>query len=230
MIITAADFNFDAYQRGDYGDHCIVHGDCRDVLPKIPDKAIDLVLTDPPYNAKEIGPDKKVYAESVMQLPEDEYREFCIDWFSLCSKVSDRIVFTPGISNICFYPQPFWVICWHKPAAVSFNRMGGFNAWEPIYVYGNPVKRLGQDYWLCNTLNFSKGPESEHPCPKPLKLWSMIIDHFSSEGDLVIDPMAGSGTTLIAARNHKRRSISVERVYDYCKIAEQRLAQEVLPL
>jgi len=49
VIVEAADFRFDAYQAGEYGDHCIVHGDCRDVLPKIPDKAIDLVLTDPPY-------------------------------------------------------------------------------------------------------------------------------------------------------------------------------------
>ena len=49
MIIPASDFTFDAYLAGDYGDHCIIHGDCRDVLPKIPDKAIDLVLTDPPY-------------------------------------------------------------------------------------------------------------------------------------------------------------------------------------
>jgi len=50
VIVEAADFRFDAYQAGEYGDQCIVHGDCRDVLPKIPDKAIDLVLTDPPYN------------------------------------------------------------------------------------------------------------------------------------------------------------------------------------
>jgi DNA modification methylase len=49
MILTAPEFEFDKYEAGDYGDHVIIHGDCRTILPKIPDKAIDLVLTDPPY-------------------------------------------------------------------------------------------------------------------------------------------------------------------------------------
>jgi len=49
VIVEAADFRFDAYQAGKYGDHCIIHGDCRLVLPKIPDKAIGMIMTDPPY-------------------------------------------------------------------------------------------------------------------------------------------------------------------------------------
>jgi adenine-specific DNA-methyltransferase len=230
MIIPAASFTFDAYQAGQYGDHCIVHGDCRDVLPLIPDKAIDLVLTDPPYNAKNIGPNQRVYSEGIMQLSDEDYQDFCLEWFQPCYRISDRLVFTSGIANVCYYPQPYWIICWHKPAAVSFNRMGGFNAWEPIMVYGKSVKQIPQDYWLHNTTNTTKGAEAEHPCPKPLGLWSKIVDRFSREGELILDPMAGSGTTAIAARNHGRKSISIEIVLKYAKIAEQRLAQEVLGL
>jgi site-specific DNA-methyltransferase (adenine-specific) len=206
----------------------IYHGDCRKVLPHLP--KVDLVLTDPPYNAKNIGPNHRVYEGTVMQLPEKEYAKFCSDWFN-ASQNSSRIVFTPGIANTHYYPQPKWQICWHKPAAVSFNRMGGFNAWEPIFIYGEIRKvRLGQDYVLRNTMNFSKGAEKNHPCPKPLSLWLFILEKFSSDTETVLDPFMGSGTTLRAAKDLGRKAIGIEIEEKYVEIAIKRLQQEVLPL
>lgn len=191
---------------------------------------INLLLTDPPYNAKNIGPNKRVFSKGPMQLPENEYKKFCNSWFNKYKLISKNVVFTPGIANICFYPQPYWVICWHKPASVSYNRMGGYNAWEPIFVYGKmpKTKRLGQDYLLYNTLNFSKGPEKNHPCPKPLNLIEKLVDIFSNVGDLIFDPFMGSGTTLLAAKRLGRKAIGIEMNKEYCDIAIQRLGQEEL--
>jgi DNA modification methylase len=212
---------------GPYYDHAgitIYNSDCRDILPFL--DPVDLVLTDPPYNAKNIGPNKRVYEGSIMCLPEDEYRQFCLSWFSLVQ--ATNIIFTPGISNICAYPQPYWVLCWHKPAAVSFNRMGGYNAWEPVFVYGKPFKRLPQDYIYANTLKFTKGPEKNHPCPKPLSLWNYLLS--LTEAQTVLDPFLGSGTTLITAKQLGRKAIGIEIEERYCQIAAERLRQEVLPL
>lgn len=210
-----------------YYDHkgiTIYHGDCKEILPELP--KMGLILTDPPYNAKNIGPNKRVYEGMVMQLPEEEYKKFCFDWFKIAN--GSRIVFTPGIANTHFYPQPKWQLCWHKPASVSFNRMGGFNAWEPIFVYGETKKvKLGQDYILANTMNFNKGPEKNHPCPKPIRLWNYLVMKFSTEEETVLDPFLGSGTTLWCCKDLGRKGVGIEIEEKYCEIAAKRLSQEV---
>lgn len=94
----------------------IICGDALEELKKLGSKSIDLILTDPPYNAKNIGPNQRVYSLGQMSLPLKEYKKFCRSWFKEAIIVSKRLVFTPGIANMCFYPQPKWAICWHKPA------------------------------------------------------------------------------------------------------------------
>ncbi len=204
----------------------ILQGDCLTVLKTLPPESVDLLLTDPPYNAKNIGPNKRKYSVGQMQLPLDEYIKFCGDWFKEAQRVAKTIIFTPGISNTHNYPQPKWQICWHKPAAVSFNRMGGFNAWEPIFVYGNTKKaRCGQDYIKCNTLNFAKGVERNHPCPKPKNLWGWIIRTFTKENDFIVDPFAGSGTTAIVCEEYKRRYLCADINPDYVKMMKKRVTE-----
>ncbi len=200
----------------------ITQGDCLDVMKGMPDNSVDLVLTDPPYNAKDIGPNKRTY-ENHEVLTKENYIIFCKNWSKEALRVGKRLVFTSGIVNICYYTQPDWVLCWHKPAAVSFNRYGGYNAWEPILLYGKRVKHLGQDFKVIHTLNFSKGLEAQHPCPKPIKLWTYLVDQFSNGNDLILDPFSGSGTTAIACHQLKRRFICVEKEPNYVELSRQRL-------
>ena len=70
----------------------------------------------------------------------------------------------------------------------------------------------------------------EHPAIYPLKLAQDHIRTWTNEGDLVIDPMAGSGTTLRAAKNLGRRSIGIEIHEPYCELIATRLAQKVMAL
>ena len=212
------------------GGQTIFLGDCLEIMRVFEDKSFDLVLTDPPYNAKDIGPNKKKYIESQMQVPLPQYKKFCQNWIKEVLRIGKRVVFTPGIANICYYPQPDWVACWHKPAAVSFNRFGGFNAWEPVMLYGKipKGKRLPQDYILENTLNFKKGPEAEHPCPKPLNLIMRLIDTFSLDDEIILDPFLGSGTTLVATKILGRKATGIEISERYCKISVDRLKQDIL--
>ena len=160
----------------------------------------------------------------------DGHKKFCKTWFNQSYKLSKNIVFTPGIANMCYYPQPYWALCWHKPAAVSFNRFQGYNAWEPIFCYGKNTQRIGQDYLKINTLNFKKGIEKNHPCPKVPELISWLILHFSNEGDTVLDPFLGSGTTSRVCKDLNRKCIGIEINKNYADIAVTRLAQEVFIL
>lgn len=205
----------------------IICGDCREVLPEI-QGGVDVILTDPDYNAIDIGPNHKSYSDGMPALPWEEYTLWCKSWFESSAKVCDNIVFTPGIANIWNYPPAKWVLCWHKPAAVSFNRMGGYNAWEPILVYGKPFTRLPQDYLRFNTLNFKKGVEREHPCPKPESIWSYLIS--CMKPGVILDPFLGSGTTAVCAKRLGLKCIGIEISPAYCDIAIKRLAQSVMDL
>ena len=74
--------------------------------------------------------------------------------------------------------------------------------------------------------NFSEG--KFHLYQKPLKLWHRLIEFASKEGDLVLDPFMGGGTSLLKARELNRKAIGIEIEEKYCEIAVRRLAQEVL--
>jgi site-specific DNA-methyltransferase (adenine-specific) len=62
-----------------------------------------------------------------------------------------------------------------------------------------------------------------HPTVKPLKLMSYLVTMGSREGDTVLDPFCGSGTTLIAAHQLHRKYIGIEISPEYCEIAKKRL-------
>ncbi len=68
----------------------------------------------------------------------------------------------------------------------------------------------------------------QHPTQKPVDLMRWCLVKFSNENDLILDCFAGSGTTLRACKDLNRRFIGIEISEDYVKIANQRLAQDVL--
>ena len=68
----------------------------------------------------------------------------------------------------------------------------------------------------------------DHPAIFPYKLASDLIRSYSNPGDLVVDPMCGSGTTLQAARLLRRRSVGIDVNPDYCELAEARVGQAML--
>ena len=70
----------------------------------------------------------------------------------------------------------------------------------------------------------------EHPTQKPLSLISQLCVVSSRQGDTILDPFMGSGTTLRAAKDLNRKAIGIELEEKYCEIAANRICQEVLEL
>lgn len=101
--------------------------------------------------------------------------------------------------------------------------------WQP-----NPAGRLAGDVWRFPVLAGRRFRDErvDHPTQKPLALSLRIVEHFSSPGELVLVPFAGSGTECVAAKRCDRRFLGVELNEKYIKIAERRLleADSSLPL
>ena len=76
----------------------------------------------------------------------------------------------------------------------------------------------------------STGKESDHPTPRRVFHTKWLISRWSKPADVIFDPFAGSGTTLLAAKTLGRRAIGIEISEEYCEMTVRRLAQETLPL
>jgi len=91
----------------------------------------------------------------------------------------------------------------------------------------NPLGKNPGDVWIIPKVTSGSGRASwertRHPAQFPLAVVTRIIRACSHEGDLILDPFAGSGSTLVASIMAKRRSIGLEVRADYCAIAERRI-------
>jgi len=122
----------------------------------------------------------------------------------------------------------------------SFSRYFDLDAWQAQFLIvekaSKSEKNLGLEDYTENTVNdgrktsidnpFQRGDSKRlntHPTVKPISLMSYLISMGSREGDTILDPFAGSGTTLIAASLLNRNSIGIEREKLFCDIAQSRI-------
>jgi site-specific DNA-methyltransferase (adenine-specific) len=133
---------------------------------------------------------------------------------------------TPGIANIWLYPPADWVLCWAKPGSPRRSNLGGFNEWEPVLMYGK--RRIYNDLKWLAAWNNTSSHTGDHPCPKPENLMRWLVEQGSDPTDTILDPFAGSGTTLVAAKALGRKAIGIEIEERYCEIAVRRLQQSVM--
>lgn len=95
----------------------------------------------------------------------------------------------------------------------------------------NPKGRVPDDVWtfsrVCGTFKERQG---RHPCQMPESLLERIIRASSNEGDLVLDPFCGTGTTLAVAQKFGRNYIGIEISPKYCELSRRRMQQAYLPV
>ena len=200
----------------------IICGDCLEIMKDIPDKCVDLTLTDFPYgNDTDYGNHYLDTQENLLCLIKRAMPEIL--------RISNVTLIACGVGNMFKYPTPDWVLSWHWHHTNSGSSCWGFNTWQPILAYG-------KDPYLANRLGRRQDSTGEkridrhikHPCPKPLAVWEWFLTRGSiKEGDIVFDPFIGSGTTAEACQLTHRNYIGVEINPEYCKIAGERLAQRV---
>lgn len=192
----------------------LINGDCLEEMKKIPDKSIDLVLTDPPYG---------------VNLGYSTYNDTEENWFKLMAGVIPEM---KRIAEMVIMPScqikrlhwiytnfpPDWLMCWYK-GSTGCSAHIGFNDWEPHLVYGKRKKVWMHDYFKAP--NNEKMGNYGHPCPKPIEWAKHLIE--KSKSQTVLDCFMGSGTTGVACKELGRNFIGIEIDKNYFEIAKKRI-------
>jgi DNA modification methylase len=205
-----------------YSDDLVTlyHGDSLEILPTLETASFDACLTDPPYN---FGFDYGNGHDDSLSV--DEYAAWCAEWFAECRRLATRVVVFPGHGNLPTWwsiAKPSGVGCWYKPGNPAGAGVFQFCEWEPFLLYG---KGVGGSDVIRATIT-RQADTGDHPCPKPLRLFQQLVS--KAKATSVLDPFAGSGTTLSAAKYLGATAVGIEQNERYCEIAARRLAQDTL--
>lgn len=214
----------------------IINADCLDILKQLPDKCIDLVLTDPPYNASNsnISFEDKNY-HSVNEKWDKDFN--ATDFLeAACQKLKP----SGSMLVFCSYHTLSQYLCFDKmkiQQIIHWQKTNPFPAITKVYtpsieycvwlVNGSPYC-FNKQYVETNVISFSTCQGKEriaHPTQKPLKLIQQLLVVHSNENDLVLDCFSGSGTTAVACHNLKRRFICIEKDPEYWAASVKRLEE-----
>lgn len=201
----------------------IINADCLDILKQLPDKCIDLVLTDPPYGIKAdkgtngFGSSKNRIYQGGWDNETPE--KIVFDEIKRVSK--NQIIFGGNYFADMLPPSRCWIV-WDKKEHETQGK--NFADCELAWTsFDKNIKKykfgwIGLDY-----INNRKDEIKIHPTQKPSELFKMILQDYTKEGDLILDCFSGSGTTAVASWELKRNFICVEKDFDYWKASCKRL-------
>ena len=210
----------------------IINADCLDILKELPDKCIDLVLTDPPYGIGEARGKNKSRGNKA--IAKDYGNK---DWDnSIPEKEIFNEILRVSKHQIIFGGNYFVEYLHNSPCWLVWDKNNGANDFADCELAWTNFKSAVRKYlwtWHGMLQHDMKNKDVRiHPTQKPLKLFEMIINDYSNENDLILDCFSGSGTTAIACHNLKRSFICIERDTDYYNASVERLkdAQSQLKL
>lgn len=235
----------------------IICGDALEVMKKIPDGKVNLIITSPPYNLKNsTGNGMKdgrggKWANAALQkgythhndcMPHEEY----VKWQRDCLTEMMRLIPEDGA---IFYNHKWRVqngllqdrqdilagfpvrqiIIWKRKGGLNFNPGYFLPTYEVIYLIAKPKFKLAlKANSHGDVWEFTQEMNNEHPAAFPEKLIDRIVS--STDAKVILDPFMGSGTTAISALNFDRNYIGIELSPEYCKMANQRIGRHQMKL
>lgn len=233
----------------------IICGNTLEVMKEMPSESIGLIVTSPPYNLKNStgngmkagtktgrwanNPLQNGYTHHSDNMPYPEYVEWqrqCIAEMLRLLKEDGAIFYNHKTRVQAGLIQDRYEILHDFPVrqCIIWKRKGGFNfnpgyfvpTYEVIYLIAKKKFKLVPgangygDIW-----EFPQERNNPHPAPFPVDLPFRCIE--STNAEIILDPFMGSGTTAVAARRLGRKYIGIELSPEYCKMAEDRLANEL---
>jgi site-specific DNA-methyltransferase (adenine-specific) len=203
----------------------ILHGDCLDILPQLPRRSVNFVLTDPPYGVRYTSRDGR-------RVPNDDNLDWLAPAFAEIYDVMERHSF--AVSFYGWQDADLFLAAWR---GAGFEPVGHI-AFAKRYTSGERFLRHQHEcaYLLAkgrprppafavgDVVDWSYSGNKLHPTQKPVSVLLPLIEAFSADDGVVLDPFAGSGSTLVAARMLGRPYLGIELDAGYHAAACRRLA------
>ena len=213
----------------------IIHADARDVVAEISGGGmtkLDCFVTDPVYGVSGDGGSVKQggaakYDGDFDDTPE-YVRQVCVPVVANLIQLGMSGALTPGTRCLMHYPQLADIGCFYHPAATGCGPWG-FMSCTAILFYGKRHNDDGGPTSTGRTVT-ETAERFGHPCTKPIKAWTWLVNKVAGRSRSVLDPFMGSGTTLRACKDLGLLAVGVDISEAYCEIAAKRLSQEVLAL
>ncbi len=217
----------------------LYHGDSREVLASMADRSVASVLTDPPYTERTHSKARSISGGAITEgikafvsITDDELRAALAE----CGRVASRWV----IATLDYRHAVEFDV--DTPAGLKCQRIGVWvktnptpqitgdrpaQGWEAIaYMHRADVRSRWNGGGKHGNYVTRVADPTGHPTTKPLGIFEDWVALFTDAGETILDPFAGSGTALVAAKALGRRAIGVELDERYCEIAARRLAQD----
>ena len=193
----------------------ILQGDCLEVMKTMPDCSVQCVVTDPPYGCTKLTWDR---------YPKQEELTECLRVSGGCAVMFGASLPRCLSALLGLEPLVDRVYIWNNTFTLTHSEKA-FWQWQPIYVWRRKFC-IGLEADVISMAANTGGNDHLHPTQKPVALMSRLIQAASKEGDTILDPFMGSGTTLVAAVQTGRNAIGIEISPDYCAMARKRLLNE----
>lgn len=226
-------------QIGNLETNQIYCADCYQAIKSIPDKSIDLVIIDPPYDIPHTtggGMLNEKRIRGMFDSLEENNLVGSFD-FSILAEL-DRVMKKRNIYIWCnkllipklfeyYNGSMFDIITWHKTNAMPLCGSKYLSDTE-YCLYFHDTMTLNTTYETAKThyelpINMRDKSKFEHPTIKPLQIIQNFIINSSNENDIVLDCFIGSGTTAVACKNLGRQYLGFEVNPKWAKIAQNRL-------
>jgi len=210
-------------------DSCTIYnGDCLEVMKEFKDNQFDLCLTDPPYGINENN--KQNLSRSNITACRDygnykwDKKRIGDEYFLEIKRVSKNQIIFGGNYYGSILGDTSCYIVWDKD-----NGKSDFADCELAWTSFKSAVRIYKYKWQGMLQGNTKCKEKRvHPTQKPLPVINWILNKYSKDTDIILDPFLGSGTTARACKDLGRKCIGIEISKEYCDIAVKRLGQEVL--
>ena len=210
------------------------NGDCRELLPKI--RGVDCVVTDPPYflpaaHYSVRGETSKSIGD--LSILEHYFRGLMNEIYDCLTPEGVAYVFCDGQSYPIFHRVAY--SRWKKIRPLIWDKGTSVNgyAWRHQHELiafcekdDSPKVPTGDGDVLRE--NAVKVADREHLAEKPSKLIMRLIQKSTKEGQTILDPFAGCGSALLAARDCGRKATGIEMEEKYCQIAVRRIHGELM--
>ncbi|WP_436964328.1 DNA-methyltransferase [Staphylococcus xylosus] len=214
----------------------IYNEDCLKGMENIPDKSIDLIVTDPPYlvNYKTGYRKDKSHRFNKVILNDDNeglLKEYIKECYRILKEDTAMYMFC-SVAKVDFFKSELEkyftvknMIIWQKNNHTAGDLNTAFGRKYEIAFLVNKGNKIFNGKRLTDIWNFKRvaGDEQVHQNQKPIALIEQCIEKHSNENDTVFDGFMGSGTTAIAALNTNRNFIGYELDNGYYNVAVERI-------